>query len=85
MQNYYNNNVAESSLFLHWIDCNFDCLLLQFCKSFCELNLRQSNENDYLQTSCHELTLERIESALGAEDNVMSFEGLRVKKFNRTT
>lgn len=35
--------------------------------------------------NCYEFTLLKFENALGSDDKVVTFEGLRVKKFNRTT
>ena len=36
------------------------------------------------QIHAHELILEKVENALGDDNNFLTFDGLRVKKFNRT-
>lgn len=39
----------------------------------------------FQQASKYEIILEKIEPALGVEDNMIKFETLRVKKFNHST
>ena len=36
------------------------------------------------QFKAHEIILERVETAFGKDDKVLVYDGLRVKKFNRT-
>ena len=38
-----------------------------------------------LQICCHEIIFEKIENAFGDDNDFLVFDGLRVKKFNRTT